>query len=283
MIRIIAILGGLFFAVAAFWALGVGAYTAMTVETEETVEHEFYVHPKDVSFSSDGPLGTYDRAQLQRGLKVYQEVCAACHGMKFVAFRDLGALGYTEPEVAAIASQFQVPGVDPTTGEPVLRPAVATDYMVGPYPNDIAAAAANNNAIPPDLSLMTKARHDGSAYVYSLLSGYGPIPAELKAAYPDFETPQGLYFNQYFHNLNIAMAPPLTAAGQVTYSDGTDATISQMSKDVTAFMTWSAEPKLEQRRQTGFVFIGFLIFATILAYMSKKQVWAGAKPKKRKD
>jgi ubiquinol-cytochrome c reductase cytochrome c1 subunit len=273
MIRIISILVGLFFTVGLAWSFGNGAYTAIIEPTPVTAEHEFHLHPKEVSFSSDGAFGKFDRQQLQRGFQVYKEVCSACHSLSHVAFRDLTALGYSDPEVKAIAKGFQVPGTDPNTGEDAMRPGMPTDYFPKPFANDIAARAANNNAVPPDLSLMTKARHDGGPYVYSLLTGYQNQPAALLKEFPDAKTPPGLHYNPYFANLNLAMPPPLTSNGQVTYGDGTKATVDQMSKDVTAFLIWTAEPKLEKRKQTGWPVLGFLLFATILGYMAYKNVW----------
>ncbi|OYW47224.1 MAG: cytochrome c1 [Sphingomonadales bacterium 32-68-7] len=280
MIRLIGILVGLGFTSAVLWAFGVGAYTFATEPAEETAEHAFHLHPKDVSFPSDGPFGKFDRRELQRGYQVYKEVCAACHGLHLVAFRDLEALGYSEAQVKAAAAEWTVPGIDPNTGEATTRPGVPTDYFPSPYANDTAARAANNNAIPPDLSLITKARHDGGAYLYSLLTGYSEMPAEMAAEFPEFSTPTGLYFNRYFPNLNLAMPPPLSE-GQVTYADGTEATVEQMSKDVSAFLIWAAEPTLEKRLQTGWAVIGFLLFATVLAWFAKQQVWAPLKPKKK--
>lgn len=280
MIRIISILVGLFFSVALLWSFGNGAYLAITEPAEPTVEHEFHKHPKDVHFASDGAFGKFDRQQLQRGFQVYKEVCSACHGLNHVAFRDLTALGYNEAEVKAIAKGFQVPGVDPNTGEATSRPGLATDYFPKPFANDIAARAANNNAIPPDLSLITKARHNGGPYVYSLLTGYQNQPAELLKKFPDAATPPGLNYNPYFPNLNLAMAAPLAADGQVTYTDGTKSTVDQMAKDVSAFLIWAAEPKLEKRKQTGWPVVLFLLFATVLGYMSYKSIWADKKKKK---
>lgn len=278
MIRPISIIVGLGFTVAVLWAfvIGLGNVIADGQLKPETAEHEFHLKPKDVHFAHDGPFGKYDRQQLQRGYQVYKEVCSACHGLKHVAFRNLADLGYSEAEVKAEAASWQVPGIDPNTGEATTRPGLPTDHFPSPYPNRVAAAAANNNAVPPDLSLITKARHDGPAYVYSLLTGFQPQPAELLEKFPDAKTPPGLHYNPYFPNLNLAMAPPLTADGQVTYADGTEATISQMAKDVAAFLTWAAEPKMEHRKQTGWWWIGFLLFATVLAYLSKKQIWASA-------
>ncbi|MXO97017.1 cytochrome c1 [Erythrobacter aquimaris] len=276
-VRLVAILVGLGFAFVALFAFVIGAYNAAT---EEPAGHLPYEKPMDLSFSFDGPLGKWDKAQLQRGLKVYDEVCAACHSLKFVAFRNLEELGYDEGQVKAYAASKQVPGIDPNTGEAAMRPGLPTDYFPSPYPNAVAAAAANNNAIPPDLSLMTKARGDGTNYVASLLMGYQAPSEELLAEHPEAAPGPGLHHNVYFPNLNLAMAAPLTTDGQVTYDDGTEATIEQMSKDVAAFLTWTAEPTLVKRKQTGWPVLIFLLFATILAYMSKQQIWAAVKPKK---
>jgi ubiquinol-cytochrome c reductase cytochrome c1 subunit len=253
MVRIGAFLVGLFFAGWLFVSFLVGAYSYVTEPPAKTVEHEFHLAPKHVSFSFDGPFGKYDQRQLQRGFQVFKEVCSACHSLKFVAFRDLEALGYNEAEVKAIAKQWAIktPSVDPATGEPATRDPVPADHFPKPFANNVAAAAANNNAIPPDLSLMTKARHHGTAYVYSLLTGFQEQPAELLKKFPDSKTPEGLHYNPYFANLNLAMAPPLSADGQVTYSDGTNPTVDQMAQDVSAFLTWTAEPKLENRGGSG--------------------------------
>lgn len=282
MIRLVGILIGLAFTFVVGLTFVFGAYTYATEEHQVTAEHEFHLlpHEPEAGFSFNGVFGKYDRQQLQRGYQVYKEVCSACHSLKFVAFRDLAALGYDEGQVKAEAASWTVPGINPDTGEAATRPGLPTDYFPSPYPNAVAAAAANNNAIPPDLSLITKARHDGSNYVYSLLTGYSEMPAELKEEFPDFSTPPGLHFNRYFPNLNLAMAPPLTADGQVTYGEGNpEPTVQQMSADVSAFLTWTAEPKLEKRKQTGLPVLGFLLFATILAYLAKKQIWSSAKRK----
>lgn len=283
MIRLIGILVGLFFAgCVLLWSFvpGVKTVIGQGYLVEETAEHAFHEEPKDVAFATDGPFGKWDTQQLQRGYQVYKEVCSACHSLELVAMRDLAQLGYTEAEVKAEAASWTVPGLDPNTGEDSTRPGAPTDYFPSPFANDIMAAAANNNAIPPDLSLMTKARHGGADYVYSLLTGYQEQPAELLAEFPDAETGPGLYYNPYFANLNLAMAPPLVADGQVTYADGTEATIDQMAKDVSAFLIWTAEPTLVKRRETGLAVLGFLLFATILAWMAKKQIWAAVKPKR---
>lgn len=285
MVRIIGILVGLFFTVSVLWAFAIGAYTAATEGLGEvTAEKVFHETPRELHLASDGLFGHWDRQQLQRGYQVYKEVCSACHSLRQVAFRDLEQLGYSEAQIKAEAAAWNVPGVDPVTGEATTRPGAPTDYFPSPYPNDVAARAANNNAIPPDLSLMTKARHEGSAYVYSLLTGYREPPAELLEQFPDAAPGVGLYYNPYFANLNLAMAPPLTAEGQVTYAEGNPApTVDQMAQDVAAFLTWTAEPSLPKRKQTGWPALLFVLFATVLAYLAKKQLWAPVTPKRRKD
>jgi ubiquinol-cytochrome c reductase cytochrome c1 subunit len=284
MTRLIGILVGLGFTFVVLLAFVFGASTVIGQGylKEPSAEHDFHKHPKNVHFASDGPFGHFDRQQLQRGYQVYKEVCSACHSLRLVAFRDLAQLGYNEAQVKAAAAAWMVPGIDPNTGEATTRPGLPTDYFPKPYPNDIAARAANNNAIPPDLSLMPKARHGGPQYIYSILTGYQAQPAALLKKYPEAKTPTGLYYNPYFANLNIAMPPPLATNGQVTYADGTPATIQQMAKDVSAFLVWTSEPTLEKRHQTGLGFIVFLIFATVLAWFAKRQVWAPVKPHKRK-
>ncbi|WP_340316996.1 cytochrome c1 [Rhizorhabdus argentea] len=279
MVRPIAFLVGLGFAGILLYSLIMGAVAYVSEPPQPTAEHEFHLHPKEVSFASDGPFGKFDRQQLQRGFQVYKEVCSACHSLHQVAFRDLTDLGFTDPEVKAIAKGWatEVPSINPETGEPATRKGTPADKIPTPYANEVAARAANNNALPPDLSLMTKARHDGPAYVYSLLTGFQPQPAELIKKFPDSKTPPSLHYNPYFANLNIAMPPPLVADGQVTYADGTKATVDQMAKDVAAFLTWSAEPKLEARHRTGLAVIIFLLIATTLAYLSYRNIWAGIK------
>ncbi len=279
MVRLIGALVGLGFILVLVVSLISGAAAYVGDPPEETVEHRFHEEPRQVAFSFEGPFGTFDRRQLQRGFQVYKEVCAACHGLNLVAFRNLADLGYSEAEVKAIADQWQieVPSINPETGEPATRKAIAADRFPNPYANEVAARAANNNAFPPDLSLITKARHGGAEYVYSLLTGYRRPPANLPAA---SRPGQGLYFNPYFPNLNIAMPPPITADGQVTYADGTNATIDQMAKDVSAFLNWTAEPTLESRHRTGIAVLIFLIFATALAYLSYRQIWATEKTRR---
>jgi ubiquinol-cytochrome c reductase cytochrome c1 subunit len=269
MIRIISILVGLFFTTALLWSFGNGAAAFIAEPPAKTVESLFHKHPKKVHFASDGAFGKFDHQQLQRGFQVYKEVCAACHSLRHVAFRDLAALGYNEDEVKAIAKSFEIPAYNPATGEVKTSPGTATDYF--------PPVAYGGQGSPPDLSLITKARHDGAAYTYSLLTGYAQQPAELLKQFPDAKTPEGLHFNPYFANLNIAMPAPITSDGQVTYADGTPATVDQMAKDVSAFLIWTAEPKLDKRKQTGWAVLGFLLFATVLAYMAYRNIWAEKK------
>lgn len=284
MIRKIAIVIGLGFVAAVLWAFGSNLTTFIQSPPSPTAEEEFHKHPKELRLASDGPFGKFDKQQLQRGLQVYKEVCAGCHSLKHVAFRDLYQLGYEEAEVKAFAAQFDIPSINPDNGEPATRKGVPSDYFPSPYPNETAARANNNNALPPDLSLMAKARHDGGAYIYSLLTGYADANSyrnEKGEALPAANRPgNGLYFNPYFANLNIAMPPPLTGEGQVVYAPGNPKpTVDQMAADVAAFLVWTAEPNLQGRHKTGWPVLAFLIFATILGYMSYRNIWAEAKRK----
>jgi ubiquinol-cytochrome c reductase cytochrome c1 subunit len=279
MVRPLGFLAGLAFVAVLLFSAVVGAYNFISEPPAPTVEHEFHQHPKPLHLASDGPLGRFDRQQLQRGFQVYKEVCSACHSLSQVSFRDLTEIGFTDPEVKAIANQWmiEVPSVNPETGEPATRKALPADKFPSPYANEVAARAANNNALPPDLSLMTKARHGGAAYVHSLLTGYTTQPARLLAEFPDAKTPATSHYNPYFANLNIAMPPPLAADGQVAYADGTKATIDQMATDVSAFLVWTAEPKLEARHRAGVGVLIFLLIATVLGFMAYRNVWAGVK------
>ncbi len=275
MVRIIGALVGIFFSGLLLLSFINGGIAFVSDPPAPTVEHEFHLHPKKAGFSFEGPFGKYDSAQLQRGFQVYMEVCSACHSLHQVAFRSLSDLGYNEAEVKAIAKSRQVPDIDPKTGEASTREGMPADRFPLVYPNDVAARAANNNAIPPDLSLMAKARHDGANYVYSLLTGYQDQPAELLRKFPDAKTGEGLHYNPYFANLNLAMAPPLSAEGQVTYGEGQPKpTVDQMAKDVAAFLMWTAEPKMDTRKSTGLAVVIFLLFASVLAYMSYQTIWS---------
>jgi ubiquinol-cytochrome c reductase cytochrome c1 subunit len=280
MVRPLAFLVGLFFAGMMLYSAARSTIGLVTEPETPTVEHEFHKHAKQVSFSHSGPLGKFDRPQLQRGFQVYKEVCSSCHGLSLVAFRDLENIGYSEGQVKTIATEWAIetPNLNPETGEAATRKSTAADKIPSAYPNEIAARAANNNALPPDLSLITKARHNGPAYVYSLLTGYQNQPAELLKHFPDAKTGKGLYYNPYFANLNIAMPAPLVADGQVTYGEGNPKpTVDQMAKDVAAFLTWSAEPKLEARNHAGVAALIFLLIFTGLCWGSYKSIWADKK------
>jgi ubiquinol-cytochrome c reductase cytochrome c1 subunit len=253
--------------------------TAIQEPAAESAEHVFHLHPEDIGLPSNGFFGKYDNQQLQRGFQVFKEVCSACHSLKYVAFRDLTKIGYSEAEVKAIANQWviEAPSVNPETGEAATRKNVPSDHFPSPFANEVAARAANNNALPPDLSLMTKARHDGSNYIHALLTGYRAQPAALIKEFPGAKTPEGLHYNPYFANLNIAMPPPLTSDGQVTYSDGTKATKDQMARDVSAFLTWTAEPNLNTRHAAGVAAAIFLLIFCFLAWGAYQNVWRDVK------
>lgn len=239
---------------------------------------------KGISFSFEGPFGTFDRAQLQRGYKVYKEVCAACHAMHLVSFRNLSEPGgpeFTEGQVKALAATFTVKDGPDANGEMFDRPGRPSDRFVSPYPNDEAARASNGGALPPDLSLITKARAGwhgtfnqlingigGAQYVYSVLAGYEEPNEELAK-----EQPEGKYYNPYFVNGHwIAMPPPL-ADGLVTFDDDSKNTVDDMSRDVSAFLAWSAEPKMEERKRTGFMVLIYLAVLATLLYLVKQKVW----------
>lgn len=250
-------------------------------------------HPRNVAFSFEGPFGTFDQNQLQRGYKVYREVCAACHSMNLMHFRTLGEPTgpFYDPEaenpaenrfVRAIAAEFEVPDIDSETGEAIMRPATAADRFPNPYPNATAAAAANGGAAPPDLSVMAKARHGGADYIYSLLAGYPAAPPAGLTVAP------GQYYNPYMNgDLTpfwtgdpdhvppggfIAMPAPLRD-GQVTFDDGTASTVDQMSRDVAAFIAWSSDTKATQRKQSGVAVMIYLFLFAGITYLSYRRIW----------
>ncbi|WP_341633324.1 cytochrome c1 [Sphingomonas agri] len=279
MARLISYAIGFVFAGILLISLITGVATYIHSPPAPLAAEEFHRQPKPLHLASDGPFGKFDRRQLQRGFQVYSEVCSACHSLKLVSFRDLKGLGYNDAEIKKIASDWktQVPSINPDTGEATTRKALASDNFPPPFANEVAARAANNNALPPDLSLITKAREGGAPYVYSLLTGFQPEPAELLKKFPEAKTPPNLHYNPYFANLNIAMPPPLTTTGQVTYADGTPATVDQMAKDVAAFLVWTAEPSLENRHAAGIAVVVFLLIGTILGYLAYRQIWYEAK------
>jgi ubiquinol-cytochrome c reductase cytochrome c1 subunit len=224
--------------------------------------------PPAQNWSFSGIFGTYDRAALQRGFQVYQEVCANCHSMKQLSYRNLTGIGLTADQVRAIASNVQVQGGTDATGEPVMRAALPSDRFRSPFPNDAAARSANNGALPPDQSVLEKAREGGATYIYGILTGYTQPPA-------GFHLGEGMNYNKYFPGHQIAMPQPLHD-GQVTYADGTTASVEQMARDVSTFLTWAANPEMEQRKQMGVKVILFLVFMTALTYAVKRKVWANA-------
>lgn len=227
--------------------------------------HEVSPQVESVPWSFNGPFGTYDRASAQRGFQVYKEVCANCHSMKLMYYRNLRELGFTEEEVKAIAASVQVPGGFDDSGAAVERPGLPSDHFRSPFPNDKAARAANNGALPPDQSLIVKARENGPNYIHALLTGYRDAPEGVT-------TPDGQYYNPYFPGGFLSMPQPLNE-GQVTYADGTNATVDQMSRDVVQFLTWASQPELEARKRMGVKVGIFLVIMTGLAYAVKKKIW----------
>ncbi len=246
---------GLIFGLAALAAIATASSAARAAGEGPALPH--------VEWSFDGPFGTYDRRAMQRGLQVYREVCAGCHSLKYIAFRDLTDLGYNEDEIKAIAAEYTVTDGPNDEGEMFERPGRPSDYFPSPFPNEKAAAASNGGAAPPDLSLMAKARMGGPTYIHALLTGYEDPPADFP----------GDNYNLYFPGNQIAMASPLFEDG-VSYADGTPATVDQMAKDVSHFLMWTAEPKMEDRKGMGIKVLIFLVVFTGVLYAAKRKVWA---------
>ena len=214
-------------------------------------------------------FGTFDRASLQRGYQVFNEVCSSCHSIKYLSYRNLTEKGgpeFSEEEAKAIAANFEVTDGPDSTGEMFTRPAKLSDKFVMPYANEEEAKSANGGAYPPDMSVLVKARKDGADYIYSLLLGYEDPPVDIKLD-------DGVYYNKYMYGNNIKMSAPLFDE-LVEYSDGTKATTEQMAKDVVSFLMWAAEPHLEQRHKIGFRVIIYLIIISILVYFSMKKIWS---------
>jgi ubiquinol-cytochrome c reductase cytochrome b/c1 subunit len=237
------------------------------------------LEPKDQKFSFEGPLGTYDRGALQRGFQVYKEVCAACHGLNHIAYHHLAEAGgpeFTEAQAKALAAAARVPAEPNDKGEtvddkgtPLMRPATLADHVPPPFPNEQAARANNGSALPPDLSMIVKAREGGPQYVFSILTGFGGTPPH------GFKVTDGKYYNPYFEGWNISMPQPLKA-NSVTYSDGTKATLDQEASDVVTFLTWAGEPKMEERKQLGFGVMIFLIALAGILFAAYRRVWKDA-------
>lgn len=225
-------------------------------------------HPEQMDWSFNGMTGKFDRQSIQRGFKVYKEVCSACHSVKRLAFRNLAEIGFGEGEIKSLAAEYSVKDGPNDDGEMFDRPANPSDYIPGPYANEKAARAANNGAYPPDLSLIIKSRHDGANYVHSLLTGYVEPPA-------GFNVGENMYYNPYFAagGDQLAMTPPLTTEGQVEYSDGTKATVDQMARDVVNFLQWVAEPEMEESKSLGVKVLIFLFIFTTLFYIAMRRIW----------
>ena len=237
--------------------------------TFNSVRSEEKVKLLKIDWSFKGVTGKFDRASLQRGYQVYTEVCASCHSMNLVSYRNLGEPGgpeFSVEQVKAIAANFEVEDGPNSDGEMFTRPGRPSDKFVSPYPNVQAATAANGGAYPPDMSVLVKARKGGSDYIYSVLMGYEDPPA-------GFELEDGVYYNKYMDGQKIKMSNPLSE-GIVTYADGTQTTQAQMAKDVTTFLTWTAEPHLETRHKMGVKVIIFLTIFTLLVYLSMRRIWS---------
>ena len=225
--------------------------------------------PIKVNWSFKGLTGKFDRASLQRGFQVYKEVCSSCHSMQYLSYRNLGETGgpeFSEAEVKAIAASIEIEDGPDSQGEMFTRPGRPSDKFKSPYPNENASIAANGGAYPPDMSVLVKARPDGSNYIYSVLVGYEEPPSGMVLD-------DGVYYNKYMIGNKIKMSAPLSD-GIVEYSDGTEATVDQMAKDVTTFLSWAAEPELEERHRTGVKVIIYLILLTLLVYLSMKKIWS---------
>jgi ubiquinol-cytochrome c reductase cytochrome c1 subunit len=229
------------------------------------------VHTQNWSFN--GFFGSFEQPQVKRGFQIYKDVCSGCHSMHLLAYRDLHDIGFTEDEVKAIAEEVQVQDGPNDAGDMFDRPGRPSDHFKSPFANEQQARASNNGALPPDLSLIAKSRagagflgHDGADYIYSLMTGYEEPPADAKV-------PEGMHYNKAFKGHQIAMPPPLSD-GAVTYADGTEATLDQEAKDIAVFLTWAAEGNLEERHRTGIKAVLFLVIFTLLAYATKRRVWA---------
>lgn len=240
----------------------------LAVEGSPVIERQA-LQPKQNAWSFEGPTGTYDKASVRRGLQVYREVCSACHSLNLVAFRNLMEIGFREDAAKAIAANYEVPAID-DFGDEVMQPATLSNYFPAPFANENAAKSANGGKAPPDLSLMTKARADGPNYLFSLLTGYTDPPADF-VPLSDITT-----YNPYFEGWEIAMAGPLFE-GSVEYPDGTEASVEQMAMDVTNFLMWTAEPKLEDRHEMGLKVVLYTLLMTLFFFLSMKTIWRRVK------
>jgi ubiquinol-cytochrome c reductase cytochrome c1 subunit len=253
-------------------SLALAAFAAFAILAPAQAAEEASIPSQTWSF--DGVMGTYDRAALQRGFQVYKEVCSACHSMSLLHYRDFGppgingsgGIGFTADEVKALAAEVEVTDGPNDAGEMFQRPGKPADKLKAPFANANAARAANNGALPPDLSLMAKARKGGPDYIYAVLTGYADPPADVKLM-------EGMNYNTAFPGHQIAMPKPINP-DQVTYADGTKATVEQMAHDVSSFLNWTAEPELEARKRLGVKAILFLILVSGLLYITKRKIWS---------
>ena len=220
----------------------------------------------EVNWSWSGIFGTFDLASLQRGFQVYNDVCSGCHSLKQLSYRNLSGIGFSEDQIKQIAAAASITDGPNDDGEMFERPGLPSDKFKHPFANDQAARAANNGALPPDLSLIVKARAGGADYIHGILTGYGEAPADLKMA-------EGMNYNKYFPGHQIAMPQPLQD-GSVTYADGTEATIDQEARDVVTFLAWAAEPETEHRKETGVATILFLVILAAMLFATKKKIWS---------
>lgn len=274
------------------FAAGIGAVGSVAIAAEEAhnaaAPTHFPIHePKEMDWTFAGPFGIYDKAQLQRGLKVYKEVCSACHSMNLVAFRTLEDLGYSEAQIKSLSAEYTIHDGPNDAGDMFDRPGKPSDHFPAPFANEEAAAASNGGAAPPDMSLLAKARgvergfprfvfdiftqyaQGGPDYIHSLLTGYDETPPA------GMVIPEGTHYNPYFMSgVSLKMPKPLSD-GQVTYDDGSPQTIDQYSRDVSAFLMWAAEPHMEDRKKTGFRVLVFLLLFGALMYLTKRKVWEG--------
>jgi ubiquinol-cytochrome c reductase cytochrome c1 subunit len=252
--------------IAASLALALGAPALLSTALVSTARAEEEIQLPKVRWTFTGPFGTFNRAAAQRGFQVYNEVCSACHSMKYMSYRNLAGIGLTPEQIKAIAASKTVPGELSDDGTPTTRPGQPSDHFVSPFPNDKAAKSANNGALPPDQSVLVSAREGGPDYIYALIAkGYVDPP-------PGVKVPDGLYYNKYFPGHNIHMPPPLSD-GAVTYADGTPATVDRMAKDVVVFLSYAANPDLEERHRLGIRIVGFLALLTGVTYQLKKKMW----------
>ena len=257
-------------------ALGLAAGLSSAAFAQEAISTK-RLEPKDVDFSFQGPFGTYDRGALQRGFQVYKEVCAACHGLGHVAFHNLDEAGgpeFSEAQAKAIAAGYKIPAepndkgeTTDDKGEPLTRAGILADYFPNPFPNENAARANNGGALPPDLSMVVKAREGGPQYVYSILTGFHQTPPH------GFAVTKDKYYNPYFEGRNIGMPPPLQK-NSVTFSDGTQASVEQEAHDVVTFLSWASEPKMEARKQMGLGVVLFLLVLAGILFAAYRKVWA---------